>query len=144
MTELPPDIIVDDLKYPSDYKDLANNVGDYGQLTFHKINGRKRGEEWVIATLLISRAGPRQRGAADRTYAVTLDGQIMRVGLGPHVKSTVTIYLRKSRMAVLQKYVDLHAKGGADANQIRDRISSRRAQGQLERAAGKYSWKWDT
>lgn len=31
-----------------------------------------------------------------------------------------------------------------DAVSIRDRISSRRAQGQIERALGNRSWHWDT
>jgi hypothetical protein len=78
----------------------------------------------------------------DRFYATALNGKIYRVGRGPHVLSTTTVYVKKSRENALQKFLDLMDKGNADANMIRDRISSRRAQGALHRAAGRSSWTW--
>ena len=90
---------------------------------------------WCIRTLHIRRPGRRARvGATDRTYAIRVsDGAPVRIGIGPHVKRTITIYVRASRLSALQHLVDLRDKGALDANTIRDRISTRRAQGALRR-----------
>jgi hypothetical protein len=91
--------------------------------------------EWVIATLAI--------GGKGRTYGIRIStGTVCRVGAGPHVKATVTVHVRVSRAKALQKYTDLRLKGATEANQIRDRISSRRAEGQVMRAQGRHSWTW--
>lgn len=143
--QLPPGILPKDTQWQSSLSRDQRlwSEGDHGQLTFYKISGHLHGDFWVIETLLIARAGRRAAaGATDRTYAITLDGRVMRVGLGPHVRAKVTVYLHQSRRAALQQYIDLHAKGIGDAMRIRDRISSRRAQGQLERMAGNRSWIW--
>jgi len=135
--ELPPGVMPEDLKYPTDYLDCDRNAGDHGQLTFYNTVGFG----WCIATLLINRS---RRGTSDRTYAVRVsDGAGVRIGVGPHVKSTVTVILRKSRIAALQKYIDLYNAGAIKANTTRDRISSRRAEGVERRARGEYSWRWD-
>jgi hypothetical protein len=97
---------------------------------------------WVIPTLLI--AASRRHGYAARTYAVTLDGHLCRVGAGPHVLRTVRVYVTKRRAKMLQKFIDLRQSGKADAGTVRDRISSRRAEGQLRRARGERSWYWTT
>ncbi len=47
------------------------------------------------------------------------------------------------RASALQQFIDLRTKGQAAAGEVRDRISSRRAQGALERAAGNSYWRWD-
>jgi len=94
---------------------------------------------WCIPTLLIRNA-PRRRvswsnqSAPPRTYAIRVDkGEIVRVGLGPHVTERVTIYVRKNRQAALQKYLDMREKGAEGAGIVRDRISSRRARFALMR-----------
>lgn len=98
---------------------------------------------WVIPTLLIGRASSRRGQTTDRTYAVTMEGKPVRVGKGPHVTATVTVYVRASRLAALRPFLDLRQAGAATAGEIRDRISSRRAQGQVERANGRTSWRWE-
>ena len=44
-----------------------------------------------------------------------------------------TVYIRKSRSGALQPFIDLRLKGESSAGQIRDRISTRRAQGAIYR-----------
>jgi hypothetical protein len=140
--ELPPDVKASDLKYPSydsgdsiGYRELEAMGLHSNSLTFYLTTGFG----WAITTLGIRNAKP---GRTARTYAVTLDGKCCRVGSGPHVKATVTVYLSKSNLSRLQKYVDLHLKGQEQAGIVRDRISTRRAQGQINRANGLSSWRW--
>jgi hypothetical protein len=105
------------------------------------------GMGWVIPTVLISRQSRRHRNldaATDRTYAVTLDGKVCRVGAGPHVTEVVHVHVHDSHLKSLQRFIDLKREGAAKAGMIRDRISSRRAEGQLHRAAGERSWRWGT
>lgn len=149
---LPPGVLVSDTKWPdiSKYNGSKNfnsdevvdpQFGDHGALTFYEVKDRKGFTNWYIATLGISRG---KQGRADRTYAVRIkDGALGRIGNGPHVLQTVKVYVRKGRAEALKKYLDLYTKGAGDAGMVRDRISSRRAQGQLERAAGHRSWRWD-
>ena len=135
--ELPPGITLEDTQYPS-HEDREYEAGDHGQLTFYNTTGFG----WCIATLLISRSN---RGSSDRTYAIrTYDGVSVRIGVGPHVKGTVTVYIRKSRREALNNYINLYTQGAIRANTTRDRISSRRAEGVERRAAGQRSWRWDT
>lgn len=85
---------------------------------------------WCIPTLLIRGVSGRMasRGITnERTYATTLDGQVIRIGLGPHVLARHTVYVKESRLAALQKYVDIQHDGQVKANDVRDRISTRRA-----------------
>jgi hypothetical protein len=90
---------------------------------------------WVVPTLVIRQPGRRSSlsAQAPRTYATTLDGKPCRVGLGPHVEARVTVYVREGRKAALQRYVDLQRSGAVQAHEIRDRISTRRAQSALRR-----------
>jgi hypothetical protein len=159
--KLPPDVTAGDLEWPpsgtgltsADYDALGlkadygpKSPGYSGSLTFYLVGGataRNKEPRWVLTTLPIGKA-PRGSGQPDRTYGVTLDGQLCRVGRGPHVLATVTVHLRKDSLPRLQKYVDLWKKGMANAGGTRDRISSRRAQGKQERAAGKHYWRWNT
>ena len=83
---------------------------------------------WCITTLQISRG---KRGMQDRSYAVNMSGDLVRVGQGPHVLKTVNVYLRESRMKDLQPFLDLYNKGLAGAGDTRDRISTRRARGAM-------------
>jgi hypothetical protein len=107
------------------------SAGDGGHLTFH--NTAAFG--WCIATLHISNA--KRSGLADRTYAIRVsDGGTVRIGAGPHVTQTITVYLRKGRSAAVQKYLDLYNTGVNKSNAVRDRISTRRAQGAEHRALG--------
>jgi hypothetical protein len=95
---------------------------------------------WVIPTLSI---GSRRSTYGNRTYAVTIEGQVVRVGRGPHVLAMHTVHVSKKTAARLEKFFELRLKGQGDAGQIRDRISSRRAQGQQMRAEGRSYWKWN-
>ena len=128
---LPKNITVKDLEYPS------HKSKDRVEHTLTMYYTQRMG--WVITTLGIKRG---KRGHVDRSYAVDLNGRGCRVGNGPHVLRTITVYVRTSRIKALQSYIDLHAKGEVSANEIRDRISSRRVEGAERRARGEYSWMW--
>lgn len=125
--ELPTGIKESDLKYPSwkSKHHVVHTLDMYFVTTFG----------WCIATLHIRNASRRKVTNTDaRTYAVRVDTeQCVRVGLGPHVLKRVTVYVTEKRLPALQKYVDLQASGEVTANEIRDRISTRRAQGALRR-----------
>jgi len=128
--DLPPGVTAKDTVYPSyTSKDrLVRDAGDYGRLTFYKA----RGFGWVLATLRIRKG---RGGSTDRTYGVIVStGKQCRVGCGPHVERELTVYVRDSRAKALATYVTMYANGVADSNQIRDRISTRRAQGALYRS----------
>ena len=88
---------------------------------------------WCVPTLLIRNASRRSSSKTDRTYATTLDGKPVRIGMGPHVSAIARVYVRASRKAALQRYLDLQSEGSKTAHEIRDRISSRRAQSALRR-----------
>lgn len=140
--DLPPDVLAADLKYPELGKFLPyakqQELGlETTRLTFYKTKGG-----WMLTTLAISNA---RRGSSfeDRTYAIGVaDSKIYTVGGGPHVLTKVEVILTIDNVERLAKYIELWKKGMAEAGSIRDRISSRRAQGQLHRAAGRTSWRW--
>ena len=90
---------------------------------------------WAVQTLWINQ---RQ----NRSYAATLDGKIITAG-NQGVK-LLHVYVRESRVKHFQKWLDAHQKGLQDAGDIRNRIGSRRAEGQLKRAQGLSSWRWDS
>lgn len=141
-SKLPLGLTEADLKYPKyDSKDkMVYDVGEHGSYTLYEVSDRNGTVWWAIATLGIAKG----RGNSDRTYAVKVDnGSLVRVGRGPHVKRTVTVYVRQSRAKDLEKLQTLYMSGLTAAGQVRDRISSRRAQGQLMRAEGRSSWLWD-
>lgn len=135
-TELPPLIRETDQKYPTGKDGIDYTCGNHGTLTFYNTTAFG----WCIATLPIS-AG--RRGQPERTYAIKLDGTGCRIGNGPHVTKVLTIYVKKSRVKALEKYINLYLEGMARAGTVRDRISSRRAEGVEKRAAGRSSWRWD-
>jgi hypothetical protein len=132
-TVLPDGIRESDLKFPSYTK--CRKV-PYDSRSFELWHTTGLG--WCIPTLLIARGR-----TTNRTYATTLDGKPCRIGRGPHVTRTVTVYVTDARLKDLQRFLDLRTKGAGDAGQIRDRISSRRAQGQMERQAGNSYWRWN-
>lgn len=161
--ELPPDVLAADVAYPA-YREkteaeydaerkagnelhakLVEMVGEdhaytARALTLHKAKGGRTGEHWSVATLPISKS---RNGYADRTYAIRVDtGEVCRIGKGPHVVATLTLYIRPENFDRLKKYVELYAKGLESAGLIRDRISSRRAMGALHRANGRTHWTW--
>lgn len=134
---LPPDIRAADLKYPAMGRSLPWVEGRQDTLTFYHCSFG-----WVLCTLLISAAGRRRSGVPDRYYTIGIsDKKVYTVGLNPRVKSVV-VYVSKNNVDRLAKYQDLHTDGLALAGQIRDRTSSRRAQGQLYRQQGRTSWTW--
>lgn len=145
VTDLPAGILKSDLEYPS-YKSKNKIVyeGDHqGRLKFHKIADRG----WVIATLPIS-AG--RQGYAARTYAIEVEKknswsdehEIVTVGNGPHVLSTVEVYVTTDRLKALQPYIDIFNKGLVTAGTIRDRISTRRANTVARRSGGLGGFRW--
>jgi hypothetical protein len=137
-TTLPKGIEKSDLHVPADYK--SYDKVPYEQRSFELWHVTRFG--WCIPTLLIGRA--RRANSTDRTYAVTVEGgQVVRVGRGPHVTATHVVHVTNARHAALKSFLTLREKGQGDAGQIRDRISSRRAQGQLMRAEGRSSWRWN-
>jgi hypothetical protein len=129
-TKLPTGITAADLKFPkwTSSDKLARDKDGNGRvfdLWYTSAMG------WVIPTLQIARG---KRGYADRTYAVCVNGKgLCRVGQGPHVTEQVTVYVRESRAEALAKYLTLQEQGAADSHKVRDRISTRRAQGALRR-----------
>lgn len=145
--ELPPNVQPADLLQPANGRGLSfdrlSQLGveeSWGRLTFYQTTGLG----WVLCTLHISNPSRRQApGTAARTYAIGVaDKKIYTVGRGPHVTQEVTIQLSQDNIDRLSEYAALYQRGLAEAGQIRDRISSRRAQGQLHRAAGRTSWRW--
>lgn len=111
-------------------------LGDQGQLTFYYTQMLG----WVIATLPI---GSQHNRVNPRTYAVSLKhGGPCRCGNGPHILKKLTVFIRTSRVKAIQKYLDLYKSGLVSSNNIRDRISSRRAEGAERRADGQHSWMW--
>lgn len=155
--DLPVNVTADDLTRPSydagDYIDreqeaaVAAAVGVESYYAPRLFMYYRLADQWVLTTLQISAASPRQRSrgvSADRYYAVgTKDGKVYTVGRGPHVKEVIEVHLKKSNFERLRPVIRLFAQGLADAQKIRDRISSRRAQGQIHRANGETSWRWD-
>lgn len=136
---LPKGVLQSDLIRPAydDADGIDYSVGDSGQLTLYKTE--RFG--WVINTLFISRG---KRGQPDRSYGQAIDtDQVVSCGNGPHVTETAVVYLRKSRLEALKPLIDQYADGMKRANAIRDRRSSRIAQGQEMRAQGRRSWTWD-
>lgn len=140
---LPKGILVGDLQRPAyDATDkLVNSVGTYGSFELWYTTGFG----WCIPTLLISSNSRRvSRTGSERTYAARVsDSATVRIGMGPHVTERVTVYVRQSRLTALQPFLDTMTKGAGSAGTIRDRISSRRAQGVEMRAQGRSSWRWD-
>jgi len=99
---------------------------------------------WVIPTLSIAAGG-------QRTYAVAIGeggarpakpGAQCRVGRGPHVLEQLHVYVTHGRREALAPIIALKLQGEVGANETRDRISSRRAQGTQMRAEGRSSWRW--
>lgn len=120
------------------FADLQAMGLESDSLTFYLTEGFG----WVLLTLHISKA--RRAASTDRSYAITLDGKLCRVGKGPHVKKVLTVYLKSNNVERLSKLIELHKQGQGDAGVVRDRISSRRAEGQLRRQRGESSWRWDS
>lgn len=142
MPALPEGIVKADLTYPK-WKANATAAEREGDSIAHTLTlyyTPRLG--WLLATLHIRNGSSRQqsRGHAARTYAVSIaDGKVYTVGLGPHVTHTATVYVRRSRAKALAKFVDLHQQGLGTAGEIRDRISSRRAQ-TIARRGGGFGW----
>ena len=129
---LPAGITEKDTTYPKG----EPYTSDYDNASFEMFYTERFG--WVIPCLLISRASGRQHrmgATTDRSYAIAVrDRAMVRVGLGPHVKRAVTVHVRKSREAALKPFIDLRTEGSSNANDTRDRISTRRMQTSMRRS----------
>ena len=144
-TDLPPDVRVGDLKWPKPGEGLGwekmKKLGiEHNSFTFYHVTSFG----WVLTTLHISNPSSRSSSTTARSYGVKLDGSVVRVGKGPHVTKEITVYLSKDNLERLTKYIELWKKGMGRAGEIRDRISSRQAQGQLMRVEGRSHWYWNT
>lgn len=136
--DLPKGVLVKDLEYPK-YTPKAPRV--LYDKTFelwgveNRINPKR--VDWMIPTLHIQNPGRRSMpGVVRRTYAIGVaDSKVYTVGMGPHVKTTLTVYVTEANVERLKPFLELHEKGMADASQIRDRISTRRAQGAIRRSS---------
>ncbi len=156
--DLPKGILVSDLKYPESKIKWKSEMSKEDERAYEDEYKRNRIVHtfefykterfgWVMLTLHISNASRRQsqRGVdTRRSYAVPVNdpNSIVRVGLGPHVTDKFTLYIRQERLDALKDYVALNDKGMGSAGEVRDRISTRRAQGQMHRANGERSWRW--
>jgi hypothetical protein len=140
---LPTPVIESDLARPKDYKLQATEHWDAphyttygGPIQFELWYTERFG--WCIPTLEIRglSARLRSRGAQTRrTYGISIkDGQLVRMGIGPHVKATHTVYVKKSRLEALRPLLDLMVEGSGKAGDCRDRISTRRANTMLRRS----------
>lgn len=88
---------------------------------------------WCVPTLRIANAR-RLTGGTSRDYAVRIsDGATVRVGMGPHVLFSAELYFKKSNADRLKPLLELMRGGAMRANEIRDRISSRRANSAMRR-----------
>ena len=134
--KLPPGLQAGDLEWPKwDEKNPTKTIETLTMYECERIG-------WVVCTIPIG--GARNRWVP-RMYGVRVDqGTVVRVGGGPHVLQQITVYVTDKNLERTQKYYDHFNNGASSAGQIRDRISSRRAQGQVERANGNRSWRWDT
>ena len=97
--DLPEGVIASDLNYPkwSSKDQLNRTVGDNGYLQFNFTTSFG----WCLATLGIARG---RNGNADRTYGVRVsDGAQIRMGQGPHILKSITVYVRTSRSEKLKK-----------------------------------------
>jgi hypothetical protein len=150
--KLPPDVTPDDLKWPAPVYEGDRVVQPSRHLPYSKLKelGLQSDEllfyktarfGWVLTTLLIAKGRGNQPA---RYYGISVtDGQTVRVGRGPHVTDEVTVHLSTDNLERLMRYIKLWNTGMENSGTVRDRISSRRAQGQIERAAGHSSWRWD-
>ena len=152
LPDLPKGARKTDLIRPGEYKN-----GKGPKVPFHKAMAYGKGGEsympheyalwyterfgWVLPTLLISRG----KGVnPDRYYGITVGGTKetgltyaqkrdrepggqVRIGNGPHVLHTVTVYIKKKDVERLQFLIDLHNQGLVSANETRDSISTKRA-----------------
>lgn len=144
---LPSILRASDLKYPS-YKGKTKRVetmGDYGQASLYYTQNFG----WLIATRSIG--GRSRSGLAQRTYAARIDSNtgaalpgVYRVGAGPHVLRTVTVYFTTANQTRLAKLAEAYTAGATNAGIVSDRRSSRIAEGQLRRARGERSWLWSS
>lgn len=125
---LPLQLKEKDLQYPK----WTSKVKHHYTLDFEMWYTERFG--WCIPTLLISKA---RRGAnvQDRTYGVTLTGEVVTIGKGPHVERTINVYVTDTNLKRLQPLIDLKAQGQGKAGDIRDRISTRRMNTMSRRAS---------
>lgn len=81
---------------------------------------------WCIPVLLIKSAGRRNPNVVDRNYAVMVEsGELVRVGLGPHIDETVLVHVNKTNFKRLTPLIDVMIKGKVLAHQARDQRSTR-------------------
>ena len=146
LAPLPFGILKSDLEYPKWNEKATSKQREANRiahtLTLHHIDSERdaKNDGWVIATLPIG--GKRRAGYVERTYAIGQDRKVYTVGQGPHVTGTVRVYVTNARLKALAPLVELYTFGMAEAGTIRDRISTRRAQGAIHRRNGDRYWNW--
>lgn len=133
LPKLPKGVLKTDLIRPKQYARIAYDA-PHVQLWYTERFG------WCAPTLLIAKATYDNGRGTNRTYAVTMDGDLVRIGSGPHILHQVTVIPKKSRLKALQPLFDLVEKGRAKAGDTRDRISTRRMRGALRRDGYGLGW----
>jgi len=137
---LPPGIRESDTKYrkgPADnaaYRKWMTTAGKMAEPSHLTLYYTAR-FGWVVTTLQISA----KRGSSDRSYGITLKGDQVRVGNGPHVIRELRVLVYQDRLRDLQQYVDLYNRGLASAHETRDIISTRRMNGAMRRRTWGFS-----
>lgn len=127
---LPKYVRVADRKWPSTKGNLGyelrRKLEDEG-VTSHFEMWHVGDWGWVIPVLLIRKAGRRSAShIKDRQYAVRVEnGELVRVGLGPHVDETVDLYLSKFNLKRLAPLIERMREGSVKANRARDIRSTR-------------------
>lgn len=112
---LPLGIKTSDLTYPKSGQRVTHYLTLYLTQRFG----------WCVATLPISRA---KRGGPDRTYGARLDGDgVVRMGGGPHILDTKTVYVTEARALALARLLEIYNAGMNNAGEIRDRIDAVKA-----------------
>jgi len=132
-TNLPAGITQEDLAFPKFPKRVTPKWRAENKLLDRLKMYKTERFGWVICSLHIRNAPPDRREMPARFYAISLEGEICRVGLGPHVTQSIIVYVTEGRKH-LHKFLELRDKGAASAGTIRDRISTRRANTILRRS----------
>jgi len=144
LPKLPAGIRPADLKFPRSRQGLKpshyRKLEELGLPSWGTEFSLWYSERWMIPTVNISGKSSRE---AERTYAIGVDDKkCYRIGGGPHVTAKVRVYLTAANFDRLFPFLQLQEEGKKQAGKIRDRISSRRAQGQIYRAQGLRHWRW--
>lgn len=126
-TDLPKGVKATDTQYPKYNEKKPDRYIDELRFLYSDRFG------WVVQTLSIN-------ARQNRSYGTPLSGEIVTCGNAS--SKIISVYVTESRQAHLKEWIDAKAKGMESAGNVRDRIGSRRAEGQVKRSQGLSSWMW--